>query len=101
MYLFRVGQGMKKYVAEEEVAKAFDKDPTTIRSWERRLKSDFGVAEVARRLELARNYGVHLRNANDPDTRYGQKGLEYCARHHKVEMKKGARPPSRGYPPVY
>lgn len=102
---YRVGQGMKKYVAEEEVAKAFDKDPTTIRSWERRLKSDFGVAEVARRLELAQDAGVHLRNASDrdrsEDTRYDQKFLEYCARQHTAEMRKGARPPSRGYPPVY
>jgi len=100
---YRVGQGMKKYVAEEEVAKAFDKDPTTIRSWERRLKSDFGVAEVAQRLELARNVGVHLRNANDRDRagQYDQKALEYCAGQHKVEMKKGARPLSRGYPAVF
>jgi hypothetical protein len=95
---YRVAQGTKKYVAEEEVAKAFGRDVTTIRSWERRLKADFGDAEVAERLEFARNDAVRLPNAEDGDVwhrRYDKEGLGYYAEQHKFEMKKRARPSSK------
>jgi hypothetical protein len=92
---YRVAQGTKKYVAEEEVAKAFDRDVTTIRSWERRLKTDFGDAEVAERLEFARNHAARNTKGTDVwQTRYDKKGLERYAQQHKVEMKRRSGPPS-------
>ena len=40
-----------------EVAKAFDRDVKTLRSWERRLKAEFGDVEVVQQLEIARDDG--------------------------------------------
>lgn len=54
---YRVACGHKKYEAQKRVANALNVDPSTIRSWEYRLREDFGHLEVSRTCAFAYNSG--------------------------------------------
>ena len=59
-------RGMKKYIAQEKVADAYNVSPETIRSWENRLRNDLGALEVSRQISFAKN---HAFNANEAQKR--------------------------------
>ena len=57
---FRAGQGIKKYRATEQVAKAFGCSVPTVNSWGKTLRQRFGEIEVRSRLRFAYNAGSYL-----------------------------------------
>ena len=59
-------RGMKKYVAQEKVADAYNVSPETVRSWENRLRNDLGALEISRQISFAKNHAV---NANEAQKR--------------------------------
>ena len=93
---YRVAGGMKKHVAQEEVATVFGKDTTTLRSWEQRLKKEFGDDEVKQRLEVAANEGLRTRNSEDRasswQTRYDQNSLKSYARRYNAHEDRARQP---------
>ena len=54
---YRVGTGYKKQKAQEDVAVVFGVATETIRTWEKRLRDEFGRLEVSRTLWFAKNAG--------------------------------------------
>lgn len=79
-----VAEPMKKNAAEAEVAKAFGRGINTIRTWERRLRKEFGEIEFAQRLESAQSWAAML----------DQDFLEFFAEQYKTEVRKRAGRPS-------
>lgn len=73
---FRNAQGMIKYRARQEVGGAFGVDGNTIRSWDRRLQSEFGAIEFEKRLAYAEK---------DIDQSNPQQSLLEFARLYKLE----------------
>jgi hypothetical protein len=76
---FRTAQGMKKYKAHQEVGKAFGVSGNTIRTWERRLQSEFGAEEFEKRLAKAQK---------DIDQSNPQEFLLDFAQRFKLEKKR-------------
>ena len=55
---YREANGVKKYKALEEVAKAFGVSVDTLRTWERRLRNEISQAEIAHQLAIAEEAGT-------------------------------------------
>jgi hypothetical protein len=53
----RVSRGMKRYVAVEKVANAFNVSTDTVRSWKPRLRREFGPLEMESSMAYARDPG--------------------------------------------
>jgi hypothetical protein len=62
-------RGMKKYMAQEKVADAYNVSPETVRSWENRLLNDLGALEVSRQISFARNHAFNDDEAQKRATR--------------------------------
>jgi hypothetical protein len=60
---YREARGIKKFKAQEEVAGAFGVSVNTLRTWETRLRSEFGHIEVAGRLAVAEEIGINETDA--------------------------------------
>ena len=93
---YREASGIKKFKALEEVAGAFGVSVNTLRTWEARLRSEFGQPKVAQGLASAEKLGKDESDAKHPASSslsaYGQESLNEFARQHKVAMaRKGAK----------
>jgi hypothetical protein len=72
---YREGRGLKKFKAQEEVARALGVSVDTLRAWETRLKADFNHREIAHRLEMAESLGKMHSDSQDPDRLFGRDSL--------------------------
>ena len=93
---YREARGIKKFKALEEVAEAFGVSVDTLRTWEARLRSEFGQPKVAQGLAWAEKLGKDESDAKHPASSsksiYGQESLNNFALQHKVAMaRKGAK----------
>lgn len=80
---YRATRGIKKYVALGEVADALGVSSDTIRSWEHRLRREFGNLAVSRTITFARNAASHVEG--DWVRRYGPDALRVLAeRYHEA-----------------
>lgn len=95
-----MGRGMKKEYARKEVAKAFGIGVDAVRSWEHRLKVEFGNDVVAYIQETGKEHGVRISQAKGPaSTRAAARErefLEYLGRRYiEATEKKRAKRPSK------
>jgi hypothetical protein len=88
---YRVGRGMKKEFAQKEVAEAFGVGVDAVRSWEHRLKDEFGDDAFAFR-ETGKKQGVRNSEAKGPASiraeAIGRQLLESFGRQHKEATRK-------------
>jgi hypothetical protein len=79
---YREARGIKKFKALEEVAGAFGVSVHTLRTWETRLRNEFGQAEVAHQRAIAEEKGT-----SEPEPPYyGSKSLQTRARQYKMAV---------------
>lgn len=91
---YRVGRGIAKFKAQEEVAAAYNVGPHTLRTWERRVPGDLGRWQVLRALSAAKRAGQDAKNeVADADgcsalslgeQRYGAEALRLKADQYKA-----------------
>jgi DNA-binding transcriptional regulator YiaG len=86
----REARGIKKFKALEEVARAFCVSVNTVRSWERRLRTEFGPIEIAHRPATAEKVDV-----TQSDFRYEQDLAENARQYKMATAKKAKRAPQR------
>jgi hypothetical protein len=74
---FLVGQGLKKHVALDRVARVLNQSPETLRSWEKLLKGDDEFCEDARATRLAGELQEEIEKTevSDLEERYGNEGF--------------------------
>jgi hypothetical protein len=97
---YRRGRGKKKEHALQEVASAMGVSKDTIRSWVRRLRSEFGPLEVERNLAIARNAASNEEYAQKQsfvggrtdglgqwESQYGEPALRRLAEIYKIALK--------------
>ena len=96
----RVGRGMKKEFAQKEVAEAFGVGVDAVRSWEHRLKDEFGDDAVVSIQETGKERGVRISEAKGPASIRAEAHecqlLEYLGRRYiEATEKKRAKRPSK------
>jgi hypothetical protein len=89
---YQIGTGKKKHKAQDEAADAFGISSETIRTWEKRLRTELGTLDFARQCVFARNAGT-MNNAHDTNEdstghpwreyRYGRTPLLEAAKIYK------------------
>jgi hypothetical protein len=91
---YRHGRGMKKFKAQEEVSGALGVSAETIRSWEKRLRAEFGQLEVTRTLSFAYNHGTMSFMSGSWDAQpggrdwhYGSVALQELAQQYRKAMR--------------
>jgi hypothetical protein len=95
-------RGMKKYIAQEKVADAYNVSPETIRSWENRRRNDLGALEVSRQISFAKNHASNAEKramrgeadkASTGESIYGEAALRKYGEQHRAlareEIKRG------------
>ena len=75
----RQTNGMKKFIALQEVGYAFGVSAATVRTWERRLRTEFGHSDVANALATATFKLI------EGDARYAQE-LKVTARQYRMAL---------------
>lgn len=100
MIAFRNGGGMSKEEARSDVADRFGLSPDTLKSWERRLKIEFGKIHVngqmrsakafggaARALKLRRDNGDETASTEFHESTYGDAALMALVRAYNVSLR--------------
>lgn len=83
-------RGKKKKIAQEEVAEAFGISDETVRTWEKRIRTELGTLFVNRRFGFAQNSGKSCSKSSVPgdieysDSRYGRPALMKTATLYKA-----------------
>jgi hypothetical protein len=75
---YRCAKGLKKYVAIKEVAKAYNVEPDTVRTWEQRLRRELDNLAVSREIAFAKNRAANKTG----DDFYGDDALAAYARRY-------------------
>ena len=92
---YRVALGQKKYEAQEIVAAAFGVDHQTIRTWEKRLREEFGRLQIERTISFAQNTASYVhasrigqseyaRHAESAELRYGDDALKTAGQEYRA-----------------
>jgi len=69
MVAYRHELGLRKSEAQRIVGAALSASPHTLRSWEQRLKNEFGSLEIERRIAIARNHASWVAHAREKASR--------------------------------
>jgi DNA-binding transcriptional regulator YiaG len=95
---YREALGMKKFKALEDVAGAFGVSVNTVRSWEPRLRTEFGPIEITNRLAAAEEAGKNERDAEHRASSIslsGRQDLKEFARQYKMARRRAKRAPQK------